>query len=173
MQPVCPTCATVQTTRAYNRTLDATSRYAFLSFRHDETTANQRSLAEVDRDLSALVSRIQAEPNSRTFIADNGRTGFGPPALHVITTQSNPQALQRAHADFIGAMVSGTGWTSQRFVMPRGRQGRVPGATSEVTARSLRNTATMRARSSARHSGSRTGPPASKAASIRSSRPSR
>ncbi len=109
MQPVCPTCATVETTRAYNRTLDATSRYAFLSFRHDETTANQRSLAEVDRDLSALVSRIQAEPNSRTFIADNGRTGFGPPALHVITSQSNPQALQRAHADFIGAMVSGTG----------------------------------------------------------------
>jgi hypothetical protein len=118
VQPVCPTCTTVETTRAHNRTLDATSRYAFLSFRYDETTANRRSLAEFDRDLSALVSRIQAEPNSRTFIADNSATGFGPPKLHVITTQANPPSLQQAHADFIGAMVSGTGWTSQRFVMP-------------------------------------------------------
>ncbi len=111
-------CTTVERTRVYNPSLDPASRYAFLSFRCDDTTANGRKLAEFDRDLGALVARIPAEPNARTFIADNSRTGFGPPTLHVITTQRTPPTLLQAHAEFIGAMVSGNGWTSRRFVMP-------------------------------------------------------
>lgn len=118
VQPVCPTCTTVERTRVYNRTLDATSRYAFLSFRYDETTANGRSLLVFDRELSALTGRIEAEPNSRTFIADNSNTGYGPPTLHVVTNQGNPAGLVQAYADFTRAMVTGTGWTNQRFVMP-------------------------------------------------------
>lgn len=106
----CASCTTMAATRAYNRSLNSTERFGFLSFRYDATTANGRDEATFDRELQALVAQYQAWPATRTFIADNSATGFGPPTLHVVTNRTTPVALRNAYYGFLGAMVANQGW---------------------------------------------------------------
>jgi hypothetical protein len=106
----CASCTTMAATRAYNRSLNSTERFGFLSFRYDQTTANGRDEATFDRDLKALVAQYQSWPATRTFIADNSATGFGPPNLHVVTNRKTPVALMNAYYDFLGDMVANQGW---------------------------------------------------------------
>ncbi len=118
LQPPCAGCATASDVRRWNRTLDPDSRQAFLSFRFDPTTANGLSLQEFDLAMTGLLTDWQAHPNSRTYIADNSSVGFGPPTLHVVTTKRTPTALALSHLGFVGAMVSGTGWSNTTYTVP-------------------------------------------------------
>lgn len=104
--------------RRFNRSLDPASRYAFLSFRFDETTSQPGwTEARYDTEIRALVADIQNDANARTFIVDDGSTGFGEPRLHVVTTKNVP-ALRNAYTAFVAAMVSNTNWSNRVITAP-------------------------------------------------------
>lgn len=108
----CAGCASAADVRRFNRSLDPASRYAFLSFRFDATTAQSTwTEAEFDAQLQALVAEIQADPNARTFVVDNSSTGLGPPTQHVVTTK-NAVPLREQHVGFVAAMVADSGWNN-------------------------------------------------------------
>jgi hypothetical protein len=71
--PPCPTCTTFPAVRAYNRSLDPASRYGFLSFAFDPTTADGRTVDEFTALLDELRATLAADPNARSFVADNLR----------------------------------------------------------------------------------------------------
>lgn len=104
--------------RRFNRSLDPASRYAFLSVRSDETTSQPDwTEARYDTEIRALVAEIQNGLNARTFIVDNGSTGFGEPRLHVVATKNVP-ALRNAYTAFVAAMVSNTNWNYRVVTAP-------------------------------------------------------
>lgn len=110
----CPTCTTVPAVRAYNRSLDPTSRYGFLSFAFDPTTADGRSVEEFTALLDELRATLATDPNARSYVADNLDYDCREVSCHVITTK-NRADLRASYLAWLRAMVSGTGWVDTTF----------------------------------------------------------
>jgi Pectinacetylesterase len=109
----CAGCADVAAVRAFNRGLDPSARYGFLSFQFDPTAANGRSPADFARDLAALRTTLRADANARSFVADNSQVDCAAlprGACHVITTKNQPAALRNGYLAWLRAMVAGSGW---------------------------------------------------------------
>ena len=112
----CETCLTVSDTRRFNRQLDPESKYAFLSFAFDKTTANGRSPQQFASELQTLVSEVQLDSNARTYIVDNSSTMFRT-TLHVVTTKQESVLVEDVRT-FLTAMVKGTDWENSTFLVP-------------------------------------------------------
>lgn len=110
---ICETCFTVADIRRYNRMLDPGSKYAFLSFAFDKTTANGRTPQRFSTELNSLVGEIQQDSNSRTFVVDNSSTKFTT-TLHVVTTKDEPQLVKDV-ASFLSGMVDSESWENRVF----------------------------------------------------------
>jgi hypothetical protein len=112
----CETCLTVADTRRFNRQLDPDSKYAFISFAFDKTTANGRSPQQFASELQTLVAEVQTDSKARTYIFDNSSTMFRT-TLHVVTTKQESVLVEDVRA-FLTAMVKGTSWENSTFLVP-------------------------------------------------------
>ena len=105
VEPDCESCNSGESLRVFNRSLDPSSRFGFLTFRFDATTANGKTEAEYEPLMTALIENIQEDPNGRTFVVDNSATGFDT-TLHVITTKNNPNALRKAYLGWLTTLTN-------------------------------------------------------------------
>ncbi len=119
--PVCPTCETAADVRRYNRSLDPASRYGFLSFLFDPTTANDRTPEDFADLIAALRTELAQDPNARSFIVDNSAYDCDQlprGSCHVVTTKNQPPALRMAHLRWLRAFVAGSGWEDITLTPP-------------------------------------------------------
>lgn len=102
----CTTCTGRSALHAYNRSLDPSARYAYLSFRWDSTYAPGVDLAST----SWVTSTLANDPNARWFIANNPASS----PIHVVSTK-NRADLKSAVLGFAKAMQSDGAWANQTF----------------------------------------------------------
>ncbi|MFO0642091.1 MAG: pectin acetylesterase-family hydrolase [Polyangiaceae bacterium] len=93
--PGCPTCQVEADVHSYNRSLDPKSRYAFLSFRYDNVTKNDLTLAEFSTALQDYVKRLDEDPEAGALVVDNPISS----PLHVVLTRP---ALTQVRSEIFG-----------------------------------------------------------------------
>ena len=72
--PGCPLCLGASEVHDYNRSLDASSRFAFIGYRYDKVIGADLYGTDLEgyaQAIDGLVTKMAAEPNTKTFIVDN------------------------------------------------------------------------------------------------------
>lgn len=102
----CTTCTTRSALHTFNRSLDPASRYAYVTFRYDDTYARGVDLAMTNWVTSTLAN----DANARWFIVNN------PPStpVHVVSNK-NRADLKAAVLGFARSLTTDAAWMNQTF----------------------------------------------------------
>lgn len=106
----CTTCTDLPSIDAFNRSLDPSARFAYLSYRYDDVIARGKglALAPFGEALGAFVQGLPTTPESRGFVVVNALAA----PEHVVDNVTIPSGVRAALAPWLGAMVNGASWTS-------------------------------------------------------------
>ena len=110
--PGCPTCQVQADVYAYNRSLDPTSRYAFLSFRYDGTTKNDLTLGQFSAALQDYVKELDKDPEAGALIVDNPITD----PLHVVLTRPALTSVRAEINAFLKEVADGPSFPPSKLV---------------------------------------------------------
>lgn len=113
--PGCPTCQVASDVYAYNRSLDPKSRYAFISFRYDETTKNDLTFAQFSSALQDYVTELDKDPEAGAFIVDNEITS----PLHVVMTRPALTGVRTDLFAFLKEVADGATFPPSKLVPAR------------------------------------------------------
>jgi hypothetical protein len=110
--PGCPACATATDVHQYNRALDPSSRFAFLSFRYDNATKSDLSYEQFSAALQDYVTKLDEDPAAGALIVNNAITE----PLHVVLTRPSLAPQRKAALEFLTEVANGTSFPASRIV---------------------------------------------------------
>lgn len=110
--PGCPTCQVASDVHAYNRSLDPKSRFAFISFRYDDTTKNDLTLGQFSAALQDYVKELDQDPEAGALIVDNAITS----PLHVVLTRPALTSVRAEVNTFLKEVADGPSFPPSKLV---------------------------------------------------------